>query len=92
MVEFSGSHKIRNTHTHTHTHTHTYTQLVGLLSTIDQLVTNYTTLNKHKRRTSIPLAVFETGIPEIERSQTYALDRMATGIGKEYINIGKFTA
>jgi len=79
-------------HTQLETHTHTHTQPVGLPSTIDQFVASYTTLNKHKRRTSIPLAEFEPAIPGIERLQTYALDRKATGIGKEYINIGKFTA
>jgi hypothetical protein len=29
----------------------------------------------------MPLAGFEPTIPAIERPQTYALDRMATGIG-----------
>jgi hypothetical protein len=57
--------------------------MLGLLWTIDQLVAEaatYTTHNKYKRQTFMPSAVFETAIPAIERPQTYALDRAATGI------------
>lgn len=38
----------------------------------------YATHNKHNRRISIILAGFEPAIPEIERLETYALDRTAT--------------
>ena len=34
----------------------------------------------HNRRTYVPLAGFELAIPAIERLQTSALDRAATGI------------
>jgi hypothetical protein len=47
----------------------------------DQLVAEaatYTTHNKHERQTAS--AGFEPAIPAIERPQTYALDRSATGI------------
>jgi hypothetical protein len=41
-----------------------------------------------KRRTSIPSAGIETNIPAIKWSQTYAIDRKATGIGRlDYIII-----
>jgi len=40
-----------------------------------------TTQNTHNRQTSMPSAGFEPIIPETERSQTYALERGATGIG-----------
>jgi hypothetical protein len=40
-----------------------------------------TTHNTHKKQTSKPPAGFEPTIPTIERPQTYALDRAATGIG-----------
>jgi hypothetical protein len=71
------------------THTHT----VGLLWTSDQLVAEaatYTTHNKHKRRTSIPSAGFELIIPAVERLQTYAFDRAATGISSLYVIRIKF--
>jgi hypothetical protein len=42
-----------------------------------------TTHNTHKRQTSMPYAGFEPTIPVSERPQTHALDRAATGIGKE---------
>jgi hypothetical protein len=46
----------------------------------------YTTHNKHKRRTtSMPSVGFEPRIPVVERLQTYALDRTATGIGADPI-------
>jgi hypothetical protein len=41
----------------------------------------YTIHNKHKRRTAMTSAEYEPAIPAIERRQTYALDRNATGIG-----------
>jgi len=40
-----------------------------------------TTHNTHNRQTSMPPVGFETTNSERERSQTYALDRVATGIG-----------
>jgi hypothetical protein len=43
------------------------------------------TQHKHKRQTSMPRAGFETTIPATERPQTYALDRVATGIGRKII-------
>ena len=46
----------------------------------------YTTHNKHKRRTtSVPTVGFEPGISVVERLQTYALERTATGIGADPI-------
>jgi hypothetical protein len=39
-----------------------------------------TTLDTHKRQTSMPPAGFETTIPASEQPQTHALDRSATGI------------
>ena len=38
------------------------------------------THNIHKRQISMPPVGFEPAIPATERSQTYALDRAATGI------------
>jgi hypothetical protein len=49
----------------------------------DQPITEaatYTTHNKRKRWTSMPLAQFKPVTPVIKQLQTYALDRMATGI------------
>jgi hypothetical protein len=49
----------------------------------DQLVAEaatYTTRNQDKRRTSMPSAGFEPKIPEIEWSQTDALDLTATRV------------
>jgi hypothetical protein len=66
--------------THTHTHTHTDTCQVILLWKSDQVAT-YTKKNKHKNRTYVPFAEFEHANPAIERLQTYALDRRATGTG-----------
>jgi hypothetical protein len=43
-----------------------------------------TTHNTHNRQTSITLVGFETTISAGERSQTYALDRAATGTGKTH--------
>jgi len=61
----------------------THTQPV-VLWTSDQLVletATYTTHDKHKSRTSIPSAGFETTIPAIDKLQTYTLDCTGTGIG-----------
>ena len=44
--------------------------------------------NKHKRRTSLPVPVFEPAIPAIKWLKTYALDRTATGIGSSLFNDG----
>ena len=41
--------------------------------------TTYTKHDKRKRRTATPLAGFELAIPAIERPQTCALNRAATG-------------
>ena len=74
--------KVSRSHTHRHTHP------VGLLWTSDKLVAEtatFTTHNKHKRRIFMPSAWFEPAIPAIERLQTYALDRTATGIGLECV-------
>jgi len=43
-----------------------------------------TTHNTHNRQTSMPPVGFEPTISAGERSQTYALDRAATGIGMQY--------
>jgi hypothetical protein len=42
-----------------------------------------TTHNTRKRQTSMPPAGFEPVIPASKRPQTHALDRTATGIGRE---------
>jgi hypothetical protein len=66
-------------------HTIRYTHPVRILRTSDQLVAKtatYITHNKHMRYTPMPSAGFEPDIPAIMRSQTYALDSMATEIGK----------
>jgi len=47
-----------------------------------------TTHNTHKKQTSMPAAGFEPIIPASERSQTYALDRSATGIGSRRVFFG----
>ena len=41
-----------------------------------------TTHNTHNKQTSMPLAGFEPAIPSSELSQTHALDRAATVIGR----------
>ena len=41
-----------------------------------------TTHNTHKRQASLYPAGFEPAIPAIDRPQTLALDRSATGIGR----------
>jgi len=55
--------------------------LVATPHTVVAEATTYTTHNKHTRRTSVPSAGLESGIPAIERLQTNALDRSGTGIG-----------
>ena len=65
-------------------HTTRQRQPVELLSTNNDLVAEaaiYTTHNKHKRRTSITLAVFEPAIPAIRRLDTYAWGATTTEIG-----------
>ena len=44
-----------------------------------------TTRNTHKRQTSMPPVGFEPKISSGERPKTYALDRTATGTGKELL-------
>jgi hypothetical protein len=44
------------------------------------LPTQYSATYKHKRQTSMPWAGFEPAIPATKRPQTYASDRMVTGI------------
>jgi len=46
-----------------------------------------TTHNTHNRRTSIPPVGFEPTISAVERPQTYALDRAATGTGNPWNNL-----
>ena len=63
---------------------HTHTQPVELLSTNDQLVAeaaSYITHTEKERRIPMTSAGFEAAVPAIERPQTYALDRVATGNG-----------
>jgi hypothetical protein len=45
-----------------------------------------TTHNTHNRQTSMPSVGFKPTISEVERPQTYALDRAATGTGILYIS------
>jgi hypothetical protein len=45
--------------------------------------------NIHKRQISIPSAGFEPAIPELERPQTYTLERAAAGIGNIKIYLKK---
>ena len=80
------THKRARARTHTHTHICAHIHLVRLLWTRDRLVAEadtYTTHNKHKGRTAMPLEEFEPAIPTIER--TCAWDRAATGIGNSLI-------
>jgi hypothetical protein len=61
---------------------HTYP--VGNLCTSDRLIAeaaNFTTQNKHNRRTPMSSAGFEPAIPTMRWLQTYTLDRTAPGIG-----------
>ena len=89
-VSLSLSRARARTHTHTHARararTHTHTHTVGLLWRCAQLVAEaatYTTHSKHTGRTSIPSAGFQPAIPVTKQLQTYALDVMATGIGRQ---------
>jgi hypothetical protein len=67
--------------THTHTHTPGRTPLNERSATrTDRYL--YTTHNKHKGCTSMPLVGFETTTPAIEWLQTYVLECTATGIGQ----------
>ena len=62
-------------------HTVRHTPTVVLPSPNGKFVSEaatYTTQNKHRRKTPILSAVFETAIPEIKGLQTYVLDRTAT--------------
>ena len=68
--EVSRSHKISSTHSHRRTPLHEWSA---------RRRGRYLH-NKHKRRTSMPSAGFEPIIPAVERLQTYAFDRAATGI------------
>jgi hypothetical protein len=76
IVEVSRSRTIR--------HTHARARAVGLLCTNDQHVAEAATYPTHNRRntqTFILSEGLEPAIPEIERLQTYAVDRTATGVG-----------
>ena len=71
-------------------HTTDATQSVGLLWTSDQLVAQnstwqHTTLNN--KETSMPPLGFEPKISADERSQTYVIDRAATGIGVQRFEV-----
>jgi hypothetical protein len=68
-------------HTHLDTHTPSWTSLSE-----QSEATTYTSRNKHKRRTSMPLAGFERAISV---SQTYALDQTTTGISLLHLNLCK---
>jgi hypothetical protein len=48
------------------------------------LPTHDNTTYKHNRQTSMPRAVLEPATPATKQSQTYALDRAATGISTLY--------
>jgi hypothetical protein len=69
------------------------THKVGLLCTSDQPVAEASTytgqhkIYEHKRQTSMPSAGFEPAIPATKRSQTYALDRAANGIGIFHLDL-----
>ena len=71
------------THTHTHTHTHTYT--IGRIP-LDEgwayhINLYLTTHNSYQGQKSMPPVEFEPAIPASELTQTYALERVATGTG-----------
>ena len=48
--------------------------------------------NTHNRQTSMPPAGFEPAIPASGGQQTYALDRVATGIRRNFISVFRFIA
>ena len=52
----------------------------GQVTGLSQRPLYLTTLDTHKRQTSMPPAGFEPAIPGREQPQTHALDRAATGI------------
>jgi len=43
-----------------------------------------TTHNTHKRQTTMPPAAFNSTIPASQWPQTHNLDRVTTGIGRQY--------
>ena len=49
-----------------------------------------TTHNTHKKQTSMSSEGFEPTVPASQRSQTHALDRMATGTGKLHFGFRNF--
>jgi hypothetical protein len=71
VIEVSRSHTVR------------YTQPVGLLWTSDQPVAEAVTCAKHNRPIYKLSAGLELAIPAVERLQTYALERTATGMGQQ---------
>jgi hypothetical protein len=63
---------------HSRTHTHGKTHLhEGSARRSDLYLTTHVT---HKRETSMPLTVFESAIPESQKSQTPSLNRVTTRI------------
>ena len=73
-------------------HTQLDTQSVGLLWTSDQPVAEAATCSTHnnrKGRTCKPSAGFEPVIPAVERPQTYALDRTATGFSGFFFSVAQ---
>jgi hypothetical protein len=46
----------------------------------------------HNNQTFMPAAGFELAIPAGERPQTHALDRVATGIGRNSVSVFRFNA
>jgi len=71
------------------------THSVGLLRQIYQPVSGdvaYTTLNKDKRRISLPSTEFKPSIPGIKRLQTYEIDSVASGISHHSINARYYIA
>jgi hypothetical protein len=72
--------EVSRPHTTTHTIRH---KPVELLETGHQFVAeaaNYTTHNKHERRTSVLSAGLKPAIPAMEKPQTYASERTTTGL------------
>jgi hypothetical protein len=51
-----------------------------------------TTHNTHKGQTSVPLARFELAIPASKKLESYILDCVATGIGKNNLHDKKNSA
>ena len=69
-------------------HTESHTHSVGLLWTRDRPVATHKT---DKGQTSMPPARFEPAILASDRPQTLALDRSATGIGKQVVKVLVFS-